>query len=268
MGRSDIRKNFDIGTTPYNAAVNRSDKPAFHRRELREAIQVIFPKKYQATLLNYLEEVYELYVPYEEKAGSYWDANTNIAIAIGDCKVGELLYHMLAPKDKDGNLLQDKDGSLLLPEAAIGSISIKQYSTITHNIRTGKQTARDLPPVAIIANGYTISEYAKIRLAWVLTSPDLGYDELEQIVHKTRGGKVDYFSIAILASDSSYSRKRLKTVDENYIKRYLPRMVQKEGLHLPVLTDEGTLVYEPLDPSKAILCARGPRDQKQSQKKR
>ena len=261
MGRSDNSHIFDIDAAPdYNAVVNRNDKPAFHRRELREAVRAIFPKEYQAALLDYLEKAHEVYVPYEEKAGSYWNANTNMAIAIGDCKVGKLLYHMLAPKDKDGNLL--------LPEAAIGSISIKQYSAITHNIRTGKQTARDLPPVAIIANGYTIGEYAKIRLAWVLTSPDLGYDELEQIVHKTRGGKVDYFSIAILASDSSYSRKRLKTVGENYIKRYLPRMVQKEGLHLPVLTKEGTAVYEPLDPSRAILCARGPRDQKQSQKKR
>lgn len=261
MGRSDNRHIFDIDAAPdYNAVVNRNDKPAFHRRELREAVRAIFPKEYQAALLDYLEKAHEVYVPYEEKAGSYWDANTNMVIAIGDSKVGKLLYDMLAPKDKDGNLL--------LPKAAIGSIRIKWYAAVTYNLSTSKQTARYLPPVAIIADGYTIDEYAKIRLAWVSASPDLGYDKLEKIVRNARGGKIDYFSIAILASDSSYSRKRLKMVNENYINRYLPRMVQKEGLHLPVLTDEGTLVYKPLDPSRAILCARGPHRRKQSQKKR
>lgn len=269
MGRSDNRHILGIDAAPdYNAVVNRNDKPAFHRRELREAIQVIFPKKYQATLLNYLEEAYGLYVPYEEKAGSYWDANTNIAIAIGDCKVGKLLYHMLAPKDKDGNLL--------LPEAVIGSIRIKWYSAVTYNLITGdlitgKQTARYLPPAAIIADGYTINdEYTKIRLAWVSASPDLGYDKLEKIVRNARNGRFDYLSIALLASDSSDSQELLKTCSKNYIEKYLPLTVQKDGLHLPVSPSKkgAKPVYEPLDPSRAILCTSGPRDQKQSQKKR
>ncbi len=264
MGRSDNSHIFDIDAAPdYNAVVNRNDKPAFHRRELREAIQVIFPKKYQATLLKYLEEAYELYVPYEEKAGSYWDANTNMVITIGDSKVGKLLYDMLAPKDKDGNLL--------FPEAAIGSIRIKWYSTVTYNLITGKQTARYLPPAAIIADGYTTNdEYAKIRLAWVSASPDLGYDKLEKIVRNARNGQVDYLSIALLASDSSDSQKLLKTFSKNYIEKYLPLTVQKDGLHLPVSPNKkgAKPVYKQLDPSKAILCARGPHRRKQSQKKR
>lgn len=269
MGRSDNSHIFDIDAAPdYNAVVNRNDKPTFRLRELREATQVIFPKEYQAALLDYLEEAYELYAPYKEKAGSYWDANTNMVIAIGDSKVGKLLYDMLAPKDKDGNLL--------FPEAAIGSIRIKWYSTVTYNLIagdliTGKQTARYLPPAAIIADGYTTNdEYAKIRLAWVSASPDLGYDKLEKIVRNARNGQFDYLSIALLASDSSDSQELLKTFSKNYIEKYLPLTVQKDGLHLPVSSDEegAAPVYEQLDPSRAILCARGPRDQKQSQKKR
>ena len=277
MGHSDNRHILDIDAAPdYNAVVNRNDKPAFHRRELREAIRAIFPKEYQAVLLDYLEKAHKVYAPYKKKAGSYWDANTNMVIAIGDYKVGKLLYHMLAPKDKDGNLLQDKDGSLLFPEAAIGSIRIKWYSTVTYNLIagdliTGKQTARYLPPAAIIADGYTINdEYTKIRLAWVSASPDLGYDKLKKIVHNTRNGRFDYLSIALLASDSSDSQELLKTFSKNYIEKYLPLTVQKDGLHLPVLPDEegAAPAYEPLDPSRAILCTSGPRDQKQSQKKR
>jgi|GEM_PF-1901083 hypothetical protein len=268
MGRSDNRHIFGIDAAPdYNAVVNRNDKPTFRLRELREAIQVIFPKEYQAALLNYLEEAYELYAPYKEKAGSYWDANTNMAIAIGDSKVGKLLYDMLAPKDKDGNLL--------LPEAAIGSIRIKWYSTVTYNLIagdliTGKQTARYLPPVAIIADGYTIDKYAKIRLAWVSASPDLGYDKLEKIVRNARNGQFDYLSIALLASDSSDSQELLKTFSKNYIEKYLPLTVQKDGLHLPVSPNKKGVkpVYEPLGPSRAILCTSDPDHRKQSQKKR
>ena len=268
MGRSDNRHIFGIDAAPdYNAVVNRNDKPTFRLRELREAIQVIFPKEYQAALLNYLEEAYELYAPYKEKAGSYWDANTNMAIAIGDSKVGKLLYDMLAPKDKDGNLL--------LPEAAIGSIRIKWYSTVTYNLIagdliTGKQTARYLPPVAIIADGYTIDKYAKIRLAWVSASPDLGYDKLEKIVRNARNVQFDYLSIALLASDSSDSQELLKTFSKNYIEKYLPLTVQKDGLHLPVSPNKkgAKPVYEPLGPSRAILCTSDPDHRKQSQKKR
>lgn len=263
MGRSDNSHIFDIDAAPdYNAVVNRNDKPTFRLRELREAIQVIFPKEYQAALLDYLEEAYELYAPYKEKAGSYWDANTNMAIAIGDSKVGKLLYDMLAPKDKNGNLL--------LPKAVIGSIRIKWYAAVTYNLSTGKQTARYLPPVAIIADGYTIDEYAKIRLAWVSASPDLGYDKLKKIVRNARNGQVDYLSIALLASNSSDSQELLKTFSKNYIEKYLPLTVQKDGLHLPVSPSKkgAKPVYEPLDPSKAILCARGPHRRKQSQKKR
>lgn len=269
MGRSDNRHIFDIDAAPdYNAVVNRNDKPTFRLRELREAIQVIFPKEYQAALLYYLEKAHKVYVPYEEKAGSYWDTNTNMVITIGDSKVGKLLYDMLAPKDKDGNLL--------FPEAAIGSIRIKWYSTVTYNLIagdliTGKQTARYLPPAAIIADGYTTNDkYAKIRLAWVSASPDLGYDKLKKIVRNARNGQIDYFSIALLASDSSDSQELLKTFVENYVEQYLPLTVQKDGLHLPVSPcEEGAKpVYEPLDPSKAILCARGPGHRKQSQKKR
>lgn len=269
MGRSDNRHIFGIDAAPdYNAVVNRNDKPTFRLRELREAIQVIFPKEYQAALLNYLEEAYELYAPYKEKAGSYWDANTNMAIAIGDSKVGKLLYHMLAPKDKDGNLL--------LPEAAIGSIRIKWCAAITTcnlitgNLITSKQTARYLPPVAIIADGYTIDKYAKIRLAWVSASPDLGYDKLEKIVRNARNGQFDYLSIALLASDSSDSQELLKTFSKNYIEKYLPLTVQKDGLHLPVSPNKkgAKPVYEPLGPSRAILCTSDPDHRKQSQKKR
>ena len=263
MGRSDNSHIFDIDAAPdYNAVVNRNDKPAFHRRELREAVRAIFPKEYQAALLDYLEKAHEVYVPYEEKAGSYWDANTNMVIAIGDSKVGKLLYDMLAPKDKDGNLL--------LPKAAIGSIRIKWYAAVTYNLSTSKQTARYLPPVAIIADGYTIDEYAKIRLAWVSASPDLGYDKLEKIVRNARNGQFDYFSIALLASNSSGSQELLKTFVENYVEQYLPLTVQKDGLHLPVSPSKkgARPVYKQLDPSKAILCARGPHRRKQSQKKR
>ena len=269
MGRSDNRHIFDIDAAPdYNAVVNRNDKPTFRLRELREAIEVIFPKEYQAALLDYLEKAHKVYVPYEEKAGSYWDTNTNMVITIGDSKVGKLLYDMLAPKDKDGNLL--------FPEAAIGSIRIKWYSTVTYNLIagdliTGKQTARYLPPAAIIADGYTTNDkYAKIRLAWVSASPDLGYDKLKKIVRNARNGQIDYFSIALLASDSSDSQELLKTFVENYVEQYLPLTVQKDGLHLPVSFNKkgAKPVYKQLDPSKAILCARGPGHRKQSQKKR
>lgn len=263
MGRSDNSHIFDIDAAPdYNAVVNRNDKPTFRLRELREAIRAIFPKEYQAALLDYLEKAHKVYVPYKKKAGSYWDANTNMAIAIGDSKVGKLLYDMLAPKDKDGNLL--------LPKAAIGSIRIKWYAAVTYNLSTSKQTARYLPPVAIIADGYTIDEYAKIRLAWVSASPDLGYDKLEKIVRNARNGQVDYLSIALLASDSSDSQELLKTFSKNYIEKYLPLTVQKDGLHLPVSPNKkgAKPVYKQLDPSKAILCARGPHRRKQSQKKR
>ena len=127
-----------------------------------------------------------------------------------------------------------------------------------------------MPPVAIIADGYTIDEYAKIRLAWVSASPDLGYDKLEKIVRNARGGRFDYLSIALLASDSSDSQELLKTFVENYVEQYLPLTVQKDGLHLPVSPSKkgARPVYKQLDPSKAILCARGPHRRKQSQKKR
>ena len=262
MGRSDNSKIFDIDTgLRYNAVINRSDKPAFHLRELREAIRAIFPKEYQAALLDYLEKAHEVYVPYKKKAGSYWNANMNIAIAIGDCRVGKSLHDMFAPKDKDGNLL--------FPEAVIESISIKRRPIITYSPENGKQTMGYLPPVAIIVNGRT-GKYTRVRYVWVFASPDLGYDKLEKIVRNARNGQFDYFSIALLASDSSDSQELLKTFSKNYIEKYLPLTVQKDGLHLPVSPDEegAAPAYEPLDPSRAILCARGPHDQKQSQKKR
>ena len=263
MGRSDNSKNISVDTELYyNAAINRNYKPTFLHHNLCKTIRAIFPEEYQAILLGILEKAHEAYAFYEEKAGSYWEKDTNIAIALGDSKVGKLLYDMLAPKDKNGNLL--------LPKAVIGSIRIKWYAAVTYNLSTGKQTARYLPPVAIIADGYTIDEYAKIRLAWVSASPDLGYDKLKKIVRNARNGQVDYLSIALLASNSSDSQELLKTFSKNYIEKYLPLTVQKDGLHLPVSPSKkgAKPVYEPLDPSKAILCARGPHRRKQSQKKR
>lgn len=261
MGRSDNSKNTPIDTELYyNAAINRNYKPTFLHDNLCEAIEAIFPEEYQAVLLGILEKTHEAYAHYKDKVSSYWEKDTNMVIAIGDCKVGKLLYHMLAPKDKDGNLL--------FPEAVIDSIRVKLLPNVS-SPKNGEQKIEH-QPVAIIANGYTIGEYAKIRLAWALVSPSLDYTKLQRIVRNIRNGQFDYFSIALLASDSSDSQELLKTFSKNYIEKYLPLTVQKDGLHLPVSPDkEGAApVYEPLDPSRAILCARGPRDQKQSQKKR
>lgn len=261
MGRSDNSKNISVDTELYyNAAINRNYKPTFLHHNLCKTIRAIFPEEYQAILLGILEKAHEAYAFYEEKAGSYWEKDTNMAIALGDCKVGKLLYHMLAPKDKDGNLL--------IPEAAIDSIRVKLLPNVSSS-KNGEQKIEH-QPVAIVANGYTIGKYTKIRLAWILVSPSLGYTRLQRIVRNARNGQFDYFSIALLASDSSDSQELLKTFVENYVKKYLPLAVQKDGLHLPVSPSKkgAKPVYELLDPSKAILCARGPRDQKQSQKKR
>lgn len=260
MGRSDNGNTTSIESTLcYNAIANRNGHPAmFMSNELKTALQAILPEPYQEVPLQYIYQARQRFV----ENALLLKNNANVLNSMSDCEVGQLLCAALAPKSNpDTAHTQD---------VIVETIRIKWLCRTANNRKNGTpEITRQ--PVAIIVTGYIANTCISVRHTLVAASPGLGYKGLKQIVSSARGNGKNQpgrLSIVVIASNSTDSQELFEEFNENYIKRYLPRMVQKEGLHLPVLTDKGALAYEPLDPSRAILCARGPRDQKQSQKKR
>lgn len=261
MGRSDNGNTTSIESTLcYNAIASRNSRhPAmFMSNELKTALQAILPERYQKVPLQYIDQARQRFV----ENALLLKNNANVLNSMSDYEVGRLLWATLAPKSNpDTAIAQD---------VIVGTIRIKWLCRTADNCKNGtSETTRQ--PVAIIVTGYIANTCASVRHTLVATPPGLDYEDLEKIVGNARGSgknQPDYLSIAVIANSSDDGQELFEELNENYINQHLPRMIQENGLHLPVLTKEGTVVYEPLEQSKATLCARGPGHRKQSQKKR